>query len=238
MNSTARSDLADPNFVRAVLRNITWKRLLMVQIVGIGWHLFHYIDGITAADLHLPLTWHLSGLVIQEFTVLSMLFGAFAAREAVNRGAAEWAAYPLALLTASFFTGVGQWYVRHWLSFKVIVDLNDYTPAARKWGHMLYIGVDTFVYGAFVMLVFANWQRQIRYVKLVQAAELHRAQIERELSRSKLAAMNARVDPDWLLAQLKYLRALYESAKPAAERELDLLVRQLRLKTATADSQS
>jgi hypothetical protein len=224
---------SDERFIRAVLRELTWKRLVFAHLLGLASHLLHFVDTLAPGTPLVPLTWHLSGLVIQEFTILSLLIGILAASEAVRRGARDWVAYPVALLLASAITGIGQWYVRHWLGFEVLVDLNSYTPAARRWGHMLYIGIDTFVYGAFVMLVFANWQRHIRYVRLMQDAELRRAELGREISRSRLATFNAHIEPAWLHTQLDRLRSLYDALNPAAEAELDLLVAQLRAKTAS-----
>jgi hypothetical protein len=227
-------DASRSSFLPAVLRELTWGKVIAAQAIAVVWHLYRYVETRYFPEMPLPASYQLSGLVIQEFTAFSLLLGTLCAREAVRRGARDWAAYPTALLIAAAFTGIAQWYVRHWLGWMVMVDINPYSPGARKWGHMLYIGIDTLVYGAFVMLAYVSRQREIHCVKLAQAVELERTDMERELARSRLAAVNARIEPHLILAQLARLKQLYEAAMPQAERELDELVQQLRARTASA----
>jgi hypothetical protein len=96
---------------------------------------------------------------------------------------------------------------------------------------MVLIALDTILFGSCVMLVYVSRLRELACVQLARDAELLRAQTERELNRSRFAAIQMRLDPEKIVDQLRHLRYLYESGKADAEQELDVLVRELRART-------
>jgi hypothetical protein len=220
--------------VRAVLAEITWRRVLAAQLIAGLWLLFRYLNGRYFSSSQLPPTFVLSGIVIDELTAISLLIALLSAQEAVRRGGQRFLAYSLALLMASVFAAIVPWYVRQWLGLQVQVDVGNFTFIERKWMNMIFIGLDTLIYGAFITLVYTSRLRELEYIHMARTAELERAQRERDLTQSRLAEAQARLEPEAVLSTLGHIKALYERASPDAELALDDLVRQLRTKLESA----
>jgi hypothetical protein len=160
-----------------------------------------------------------------------VLIATLFANEAVNRGVRPLIVYPASLLCAAILAGIVQWYLRAPLHLLLLVDDLDPKASHKKYGHMVLIALDTVLFGSCVMLVYVSRLRELACVQLARDAELLRAQAERELNRSKFAAMQMRLDPEQIVDQLRHLRYLYQSGKADAEQELDVLVRELRTRT-------
>lgn len=215
--------------VRAVLREITWRRMLVAQLITITWLVFRYINTRYFPPEQLPDTFILSGLVIDELTAMSLLVGIYSGREAIVRGVQPLVAYLTPLLTAGVFVGVSQYYLRHLLGFHLVVDdLRMADAIMRKQFNMLYIGLDTVIYGAFVMLVYTNREYELDCVQKMRAAELERANVERALTHARLADAQARLDPQVILPELANIKHLYETESADAEPALNALAQRLR----------
>lgn len=109
-----------------------------------------------------------------------------------------------------------------------------------------YIGqpvdvVGIVLYNVWLMLVFgglaaALWlsrQRHARMLAALRAAELDRESSQRGLAEARLAALQTRVDPEFLLQTLAKLEQLYEGDPAGADRLLEELI--VFLRTALAD---
>jgi hypothetical protein len=217
------------NPVRAVLGEITWRRMLVAQIITITWLVFRYINTRYFPPAHLPDTFLLSGFLIDELTAISLLVSVYAGREAILRGVSPFAAYLAPLLIAGVLVGVSQYYLRHLLGLHLFVDDMPMADALfRKQFNMLYIGLDTVIYGAFVILVYTNREYEIECVQKMRAAELERANVERALTHARLADARARLDPQVILPELANIKHLYETESPNAEPALNALAQKLR----------
>jgi hypothetical protein len=215
--------------VRAVFREITWRRLVVAQIITITWLAIRYINTRYFPPAQLPSTFILSGFVIDELTAISLLIGIFAGRESVSRGVPPLIAYLTPLLIAGVLVGVSQYYLRHLLGLHLVVDeLSMADAVMRKQFNMLYIGLDTVIYGAFIMLVYTNREYELDCVRRMRAAELERANVERELTHARLADAQARLDPQVVLPELAHIKQLYETESGDAESALNALAQKLR----------
>jgi hypothetical protein len=224
------------SFVRAVLRELTWRRVLIAQPIAFAWLLFRYVNSRYYPPTELPSTFVISGIIIDEITAMALLIAVLCGREAVRRGIATLAAYALPLVVASALVGLTQWYVRSWGGVQVIVDAADSSTIQRKWFNMLYIALDTLIYGAFIMVAYVSRQREKECVEKMRQVELQRAQLESELAQSRLADLEARLDPGHVLDELARIKGLYETESPNAEVSLDALAHDLRAKLDTAQA--
>lgn len=93
---------------------------------------------------------------------------------------------------------------------------------------MIYVALDVISFGGFAMFAFLNRRSEQRIIERVRASELERAQLERSLSASRLAAARAEVDPQQLAQSLQEVRRRYQAKSADAERELDALIENLR----------
>jgi hypothetical protein len=209
------------SFLGAMVSELTWRKLIAMQGFLV----------VQAAYRFFPVMPPPGGIVVGEVMGINVLIAILFANEAVNRGTHPLIVYPASLLCAAILTGIMQWYLRAPLHLSLLVDDLDPRASNKKYGHMVLIALDTILFGSCVMLVYVSRLRELACVQLARDAELQRAQTERELNRSKFAAIQMRLDPEQIVDQLRHLRYLYQSGKADAEQELDVLVRELRTRT-------
>ena len=88
------------------------------------------------------------------------------------------------------------------------------------------------LYNAWLMLIFGGLavalhgarQRHARMLATLRGAELEREASARRLAETRLAALQARIAPDFLFQTLARLETLYEADPPAADRLLEDLI--------------
>ena len=147
-------------------------------------------------------------------------------------------AWELALtVTASAFAAALIWnlftdtVLRDQLGLQLFVD---HIGQPVKWvGSFLYHGWMLFFFGGFATAVHASLRRRARMLASLQAAELGRAISQQRLADERLASLQTRVDPNFLLQKLNQLEQSYEADPDAADRLLDELI--VLLRRALAD---
>jgi sensor histidine kinase YesM len=72
--------------------------------------------------------------------------------------------------------------------------------------------------------VYLSRQRHARMLAVLRAAELARGDSQRRLAETRLAALQARIDPGFLFQTLTRLEQLYEADPPGADRLLEELI--------------
>jgi len=80
------------------------------------------------------------------------------------------------------------------------------------------------VFGGLAATVYSSRQRHARMLAVLRAAELDRETSQRRLAEARFAALQARIDPDFLLQTLTRLERLYEADPPEADRLLEELI--------------
>jgi hypothetical protein len=95
-------------------------------------------------------------------------------------------------------------------------------------GGMLYHAWLMLFFGGLSAAVGASERWRTRMLHALRSAELSRATSQQRLAEARLAALQARVDPDYLYHTLSRLERLYEEDPPAADRLLDELIAFLR----------
>ena len=95
---------------------------------------------------------------------------------------------------------------------------------------------DVFLYGLWQLVFWgsvgavlhASSLRQQRGATLLRARELERLRSERGLAETRLAALQAQIEPEFVLSSLSEVERLYEADPVKADRVLDALIRFLR----------
>jgi len=112
----------------------------------------------------------------------------------------------------------------------------DHLGQPVNWaGTVLYHVWLMFVFGGLAAAVYSSRQRHARMLGVLRAAELGRESSQRGLAEARLAALQARIDPDFLFQTLTKLEQLYEADPPGADRLLEELI--VFLRGALADIQ-
>jgi len=114
--------------------------------------------------------------------------------------------------------------------------LRDYVGQPVNWaGVVLYHIWLMLVFGGLAAAVYSSRQRHARMLGVLHAAELNRESSQRGLAEARLAALQARIDPEFLFQTLTKLEQLYEADPPGADRLLEELI--VFLRGALADIQ-
>ena len=112
----------------------------------------------------------------------------------------------------------------------------DHLGQPMNWaGTVLYHIWLMLVFGGLAAAAYSSRQRHARMLGVLRAAELSRESSQRGLADARLAALQARIDPEFLFQTLTKLEQLYEADPPGADRLLEELI--VFLRGALADIQ-
>ncbi len=220
-------------FVRDVLRNFTWQKLLLVQLLAVALDVFVLLMNVTRSAAPPSFTW--SRPVIEETMAFSMLLAVLVADQMVARGARLFRAYAFAIVAASIFSGFAQFQVRSWLGIYTRLDRPGVTDIVRRM-QMVYAGCDTLTYGVIFIVVYLDFRRREHLLRRVRAAELERARREQHIVRSQLTALRTDVDAVELLATLDDVRHGFEDDRIDIDARLDTVIASLRSKLAPVEA--
>lgn len=238
MNGIARPRVAvvdapagPASFARAVWARLDWAHLrwalvfiAVLQVVGPNGLLQHAGDQWIA--LFIPR--NLRMLIGVAATMLAVL----AADEAVVRGAPRVRSYVVALFVASALAAP----LQVPLSEALFVLFDGRLPAesaqladfAERFDLALYVFFGNFLYGSLACLVYVHLSAARLARARMHAAELAREQARRRTLESRLQAMQARVEPQFLFNTLAQMGDLYEHDAALGGRVLDDLITYLR----------
>jgi hypothetical protein len=217
-----RRRLADANRLwRAARKELTWRRVLIAEALGVLLNVLRYLDG-----------WGPTQHIVARscFTTVAPLLlvvAALLAAEAVRRGAAPLRTYAAALIAAACASAALLFLLR--LALGIHPLPGDASSAAlREW---VWIGSDietVLLLGGIGFLAFYNHRSVERILQNVRAVELKRVRLENELIESRLATAQAQVDPRTLFESLARIRNLFAGSSPDADRALEELIQALR----------
>jgi len=206
---------------RGVRRELTWRRVLTAEVLGLSLNVLRYLDG-----------WGTTQHVVARtcFTTVApllLVIAALLAAEVVRRGAAPLRAYAVALSGAACISAGLQFLLRQALGIHPMTG-GISSAALQEWA---WIGSDfqtVILLGGIGLLAFYNRRSVERILQNVRAVELKRVRLEDELLESRLATAQAQVDPRTLFESLARIRNLYACAAPEADRALEELIQTLR----------
>jgi hypothetical protein len=160
---------------------------------------------------------------LEAFTFLLCIV---AADHAVQRGAHRVKAYGLALFMGAALYAAFQWlilyYVMDWFNTAGVDP--DWVPVSATSTFLFAL-----VLGGFATFVYADWQRARESAARLHAAGLARTRAARDILQTRLQAMQARVDPQFLFETLGRTRRLYDASPERGEQTLANLIAYLRI---------
>lgn len=212
--TVSRAQFAPCEIVRSALERVTWRAVIVTQLVGLLFSLSAWLERWPHSDgAHL-----LYGVLGEALIAVLVMFAALACDELVRRGAPVGRSFVAVLLSASLLNVVAQWLLNGVFGFVNMRDLpttvNEFFTVGGLWGAPV--------------MVYVNRQSARRLLDRIRVGELDRAQTERRLVASRLAAARAELDPVTILRQLAETRDLFASGQPDADRRLEELIAGLR----------
>lgn len=163
-------------------------------------------------------------VVIDTCFVACILLAIILADEAVARGAHRPSAYGCAVVAGAAAGSWMQWWTIARLGWTAIPGLSPDMQAVQPLRLFLY----ALIYGTFGCFVYVNQRTARLAAQRTRAAELERAHSRRRTLESRLQAMQARVEPQFLFNTLGHVCELYERDPAAGGRMLDDLIAYLR----------
>ena len=234
-NSSATQRFGE--LVRESLRDLGWRRVRIALLLGLaftGWSSAVFFFPLLQIAKTLPIERFVLGAAIaDQIKALCLLLAIVVADHAVDRGARRGRTYLLAAL-AGCTLGIlaSEPLMWAWRTFM----LPDLWPANRPWlrgplapiYHLLFSFTHWLLVGGTVVFLYADRRAARKTEQLLHAAELDRIRRSKLALESKLQAMQARVEPQFLFNTLDQVERLYESDPAIAGRMLDDLIAYLR----------
>lgn len=169
-----------------------------------------------------PATFSQEMLLINALFVAGMTAALLVGDEAVARGARRWSTYLLATLTACL--------AATWIQYEALIALgwDDMGHAGRYWVQPLGVFSSHWLYCTIACVVYVNRRTAHIAARRLHDAEVARANSRRRTLESRLQAMQARVEPQFLFNTLAQVRELYVRDPELASRMLEDLIAYLR----------
>ncbi len=211
---------------RITRRQIVWTAIVGVLVGPLMLTVTHAFEMFMAVSWSERLDLIVEFLAFAQLEAFTFLLCIVAADHAVQRGAHRVKAYGLALFMGAALYTAFQWsilnYVMDWFS-RPGVD-PGWVPVHAT-SNFLY----ALLLGGFATFVYADWQRARDSAARLHAAGLARTRAARDILQTRLQAMQARVDPQFLFETLARTRRLYDASPERGEQTLDNLIAFLRI---------
>ncbi|HLB21967.1 MAG TPA: histidine kinase, partial [Solirubrobacteraceae bacterium] len=241
MNVTAVADASPASRLASLaidaLRALRWPQIRAAMLLGLAltaWSWTVFIHPIARIAQSMPLMhMMLQSLIADQVKALCLLVAIAIADRAVDEGARRRRAYVLAAL-AGCVVGIALSEPFNW-AFRTYVMPNAW-PANYTWLHgtpaLFYWPIFALTHwlliGSAVVFLYADRRAARNTAQLLRDAELDRIRRSRLALESRLQAMQARVEPQFLLNTLAQVERLYEIDAQLAARMLDDLIAYLR----------
>jgi hypothetical protein len=163
--------------------------------------------------------------VIEVPCVVAIVLAVIVADEAVAQGAPRLRSYVLAVALGAAFGATVETLVRHRLGLLISMDA---LPWEQRVMQPFQVFLGFFFHGLIVSFIYLNRRTARAAAERRRRAELVRTQAQRSTFESRLQAMQARVEPQFLFNTLAQVQALYETDPTLADGMLDELIAYLR----------
>jgi len=219
------------------LRDIGWPQIRAAILLGLtitAWNIIVFLQPLQEIAQTMPRDLQLlQVLIADQIRAFCLMAAIVIADRAVDQGARRRSAYVLAAVVGCL-TGFVMSEPFNWV-WRIYV-LPDHWPADWSWLH----GTPAHFYwpifwltlwlpaGGAAVFLYADRRAARRMAQLLHAAELDRIRRSRIALESRLQAMQARVEPQFLFNTLGQVERLYERDPPLAARMMDDLIAYLR----------
>jgi len=219
--SVADAPGAEPGlagFTRGVLRRLQPRLLLLALGLLCVTQVLGTVVYVRQSRAWSPSQWKAS-LIIEPLLIASVILAVLVADEAVSRGARRWTTYLGAVIAGCAVATWAQWEIQALLGWVGTGGRNT---------QPLMIFFSALLYSTLACFVYVNLRTARLAADRMRAAELARAKSRRRTLESRLQAMQARVEPQFLFNTLAQVRELYEHDAVMGGRVLDDLISYLR----------
>jgi len=198
------------------VRHVSWRAVATALAFAIALDAWTVMDVVFGGASETPAEVaqnYMSATITNLVMALSVMFTTLVADEQVARGARRLPAYAWAVVIGSAIGALAESQVHQWLQVRAHYAL----PAGAFFEYLIWGGIIVFIY--------ANRRSASLAAARMSAAQVHRADAQRSTLESRLQALQARVEPQFLFGTLARVRELYETDPAKGGRMLgDLIV--------------
>jgi len=225
--------------VPRALGRLRWRTLgvtLAIAIVFEGWVLVEMADIYPSMNARES---YLSGTLVTFAMAFSIMLCTVIADEMVALGSGQVPAYMSAVIAGSAIGTIVQWQVHKWLHvLPVPIDAPSGNPLYDFSGNMARPDVvitqpaamffEFLIWGSIVVFIYVKRRNALLADKRMHAARAQRAEAQQHTLESRLQALQARVEPQFLFNTLAEVRDLYDVDPALGGRMLGDLIAYLR----------
>jgi LytS/YehU family sensor histidine kinase len=174
---------------------------------------------------------------------LYIMLATLVADELVAHGGRRLPAYTSAVVIGCAAGALVQWAMHRWLH---VQTNNDFTNVLRdvQLSQIPMVFFEYLIWGSIIVFIYVNRRTALLAIARMNAAQVERAEAQRRTLESRLQALQARIEPEFLFNTLARVRNLHDRDPVAGSRMLgDLIVYlraalpQLRESTSTLEQE-
>lgn len=214
-------------YVAAAWRTATWKHFLVTSLLCLAW------SGVVLASLSGYFSRPLrpgpstNAILSMQFNGLAVLLAVLVADRASPPPLRRWGPYVLAVIVGVAVGSTLLWLVSQWM----LGIGTAYLAGRAREGYDTFVfrhGVHGLVVCGLAAYVYVSQRMAAHRLAALRVVQLGHAEAEKRILESRLAAMQARVEPLVLRETFSRVERLYEIDAPAADRILRELITYLR----------
>ena len=197
--------------LRGAVEHVTWRVVGATLAIAVALEAWSVMDMVFRSDPKLPAAEaYLSATIINLLMAFSIMFTTLVADELVARGAKRLSTYAWAVVIGSAVATLAQWEVHQWLQLRTHSDVPG-IPHEVAVMQPAFVFFEYLIWGSIIVFIYVNRRTALLATARMNAAQVQRADAQRRTLESRLQALQARVEPQFLFNTLAQVRALYES---------------------------
>jgi hypothetical protein len=236
VNSTSRISLSGAlsgpanlrGILEAVIRRVTWRVAIATFAISLVVDAWSILDIASDSVPQIPAAYAFLSLTIVNLAMaFCIMFATLVADEMVTHGVRRLLAYAGAVIVGCAAGALVQWQVHEWLHLRGRYEVPG-DPTAVPPMLALYLFFEYLIWGGTIVAIYVNRRTALLASARMNAAQVERARAQRRTLQSRLQALQARVEPQFLFSTLVHVRDLYEHDPEKGGRTLDDLTVYLR----------
>jgi hypothetical protein len=219
--------------LHAASRRVTWRVVAATLAIAAAlevWSVYEFVFDSLGPSLgtQIPaVRFYISAAIINLLMAFAIMFTTFVADEMVARGAKRLLAYAWAVITGSAVAALAQWELHQWLHLPTRYD-GPGVPHEVTIMQPAGVFFEYLIWGSIAVFIYVNRRTSLMAMARMNAAQVEQARTRRRTLESRLQALQARVEPQFLFNTLAQVRNLYECDSTKGARMLDELIVYLR----------
>ncbi len=209
------------------IRHITWRVAATTFAISLALDAWALCEIASDSTPQIPVAEaFLSLMVVNLVMAFCIMFATLVADEMVARGAKRLPAYACAVVAGCAAAALAQWQIHQWLHLRERFEVPDTTGVPPLLS--LYIFFEYLIWGGTIVSIYVNRRTALLAAARMKVAQAERVHARRRTLQSRLQALQARVEPQFLFSTLAQVRDLYECDPEKGGRMLDDLIVYLR----------